>query len=136
MLKQDTFFLFTYCSKCILFEIKMIKNYTFPDFLLGLVLLLVFFLGGGHDIFPTVFMLCCIVSTIISIANHSFLSFTSPYPYHQQSREPPVGKRGLGWGKSKNERLADKILVETMLHSIKTVGKMSCKKEKKITNLT
>ena len=30
--KTKHFFLFTYCRKCILFEIKMIKDYTFPDF--------------------------------------------------------------------------------------------------------
>ena len=62
------------------------------------------------NIFVTVFMLLWIVPTINSTANHS-LSFTSPFPYHQQSRGS-VENWGFGWGKSRNEGFLIELMIE------------------------
>ena len=72
--------------------------------------------------------------------NHKPLVFelhlTLPLPHTTNNLGEPVGKQGLGWGKSKNERFPVEIMVETMQHNMKTVGKYVCHaKKKKKTNL-
>ena len=54
-----------------------------------------------------------IVPTNISTANHSLLSFTSPFPYHQQGRGP-CWEPGFGWGKYKNEGFVVELMIDTI----------------------